>query len=93
MSLHDFVLHRPPHQGQPERPERRFPRSWVRVLQTDDELHDAVELALGFERDLVERTSARVAHYEGLNRSGELFAIHPGGSPNDQQEAIHPEAV
>jgi hypothetical protein len=93
MSLHDFFLHRPAAAGQPERREKRFPRSWVRVLQTDDELHDAVEVALGFERDLVERTSARVAQYEVLNRRGELLPMRPDGSLADAPTAIHPEAV
>ncbi len=68
MSPHDPVPHRSRRERQPEQPERAFPHSWVRVLRSDDELHSAVETALAFERGVVERTTARVSHYEDLNR-------------------------
>ena len=66
MSLHDFVVHQaePRCQTEPtnQPPKRSFPLSWVKMLDSEDELHDAIAHAIGFERDIVARTSARVSH-------------------------------
>lgn len=93
MSLHDLVLHRTGRDRQLEKREKPFPLACVRLLRTDDDLHDAVEIALGFERDVVERTSARVSHYENLNRRGEILPMRPGESPTEPPAEIHPEAM
>jgi hypothetical protein len=71
MSFHDLMGHRAGHDSAPPSRERAFPRSLVRVLQTEGELHEAVDEAIGFERDVAVRTAARVAQYEVLSRHRE----------------------
>ncbi len=93
MSPHDPVPHRSRRERQPEQPERAFPHSWVRVLRSDDELHSAVETALAFERGVVERTTARVSHYEDLNRRGEIVPMRLDESRTGLPADVHPEAV
>lgn len=60
-----------------------YPLSWVKVLSDEDELRDAVGQALEFERDVLSRTSARVAYYEGLDDPGQpvLLPVRPTEPP------------
>jgi hypothetical protein len=66
MSLPRFIVHRTEPRCQvPEQPS--FPYSWVKVLRDGDELHDAVAQAIEFEKEIINRTSARVGRYEELD--------------------------
>jgi hypothetical protein len=46
------------------------PRSLVRVLCGEEELHAAVEQALGYDRLEVARVTARMTHYEAMDVRG-----------------------
>ena len=96
MSLHHFVVHRaePRCQTGPtdQPPKRGFPLSRVKVLESDDELHDAISHAIEFERDIVAKTSARVNTTKNLTRSvncGRSIVTPRSGSGDDS----HSEAV
>jgi hypothetical protein len=91
MSLHHFVVHRAVPRGGQQQPH--FPKSWVKVLQTDDELHEAITHAIEFERDVLARTSARVSHYEALGGLGNLLPLRVEAPSSDPALETHSEAV
>jgi hypothetical protein len=92
MSFRDFLVHRA---GQrcPTEQQKRFPLSLVKVLETDDELHDAVAQAIEFEREVAARTSARVVRYEELDGLGRVLPLHVDETPSAQLTTTHSEAV
>lgn len=82
----------------PGAPERsRESRAWVRVLRSDEELREAAERALGFEREIAREVRTRISRYEHLG--GTEAGAAPGASAlvpllqaRDPDEDAHREA-